>query len=49
MFVLLFMYSSSSIPAISRKVSYRGKDTPAHAAWVRAHDCIQPVMDDLDV
>ena len=40
MFGLLFMYSSSSIPAVSRKVSSHGTDTPVHAAWVRADDCI---------
>jgi len=48
-FGLLFMYSRSSIPEVSRKVSSHGTDTPVHAAWVRAHDCIQSVMDDLDV
>lgn len=48
-FGLLFMYSRSSIPEVSRKVSSYGTDTPVHAAWVRAHDCIQSVMDDPDV
>jgi len=43
------MYSRSSFPAVSRKLSCHGTVTPVHAAWVRAHDCIQPVMDDPDV
>jgi hypothetical protein len=43
------MYSRCSIPAVRRKVSYPGTDTPVDVAWVRAHDCIEPVMDDPDV
>jgi len=48
-FGLLFMYYPCSIPAVSRKLSYHGTDTPVHTAWVRAHDCTQPVIDDPDV